>query len=300
MSAAMQPPRARSFVLDLVGTLRGGSMPVRTLVDAGALFGLSAGTIRVAVTRLQASGHIERDERGSYRLGVATRVMATHIAAWQRAPERRSPWNGDWIGVLARGDARGRRDDARILELWGLRQLAGQLWVRPANLVEATQGVRRGLAEAGAGGSTTVFTLRDLDPADEARARALWPTQELDRGYRDTIDRLRASARRLAASDDPAAMVESFRLGGQAIRLVVRDPLLPDEMIDGHSLVEMVEELRRYDRMGRTRWARFLEGYGLRTMRTPMDGTLMENDPRRAALVGGEVEEITAYEETRP
>ena len=41
MNEAMKPT-AKSLVLDLLSTLQRGTMPVRALVDAGALFGLAA------------------------------------------------------------------------------------------------------------------------------------------------------------------------------------------------------------------------------------------------------------------
>ena len=58
------------MILDLLATLKQGSMPVGALVEAGELFGLAANAIRVAVARLLASGEIARDERGRYRLGT--------------------------------------------------------------------------------------------------------------------------------------------------------------------------------------------------------------------------------------
>ena len=70
----MPGPTGKSLTLDLLSTLRGGSMPIAALVAAGEVFGLGEGSIRVAVTRLLAAGQIERDERGRYRLGPAVAV----------------------------------------------------------------------------------------------------------------------------------------------------------------------------------------------------------------------------------
>ena len=64
-------PTARSFILDLLSTLRSGSMPVAALVEAGGLFGIAENNVRVALTRMRSSGQVERDARGRYRLGAA-------------------------------------------------------------------------------------------------------------------------------------------------------------------------------------------------------------------------------------
>ena len=55
-------PTARSLILDLLSTLRRGTMPVRALVEAGALLGIEENNIRVSLARLYASHRIERDE----------------------------------------------------------------------------------------------------------------------------------------------------------------------------------------------------------------------------------------------
>ena len=51
---------ARSLILDLLSTLRRGTMPVRALVEAGALLGIEENNIRVSLARFYASGRIER------------------------------------------------------------------------------------------------------------------------------------------------------------------------------------------------------------------------------------------------
>ena len=69
MSVIMAPvmrdaPSPRSLVLDLLSTLRRGSMPVRALVEAAALFGIAENSLRVSLARLLAEGRVARDRRG--------------------------------------------------------------------------------------------------------------------------------------------------------------------------------------------------------------------------------------------
>ena len=113
----MQQPTARSLVLDLLSTLRRGTMPVRALVEAGALLGIEENNIRVSLARLYASGRIERDERGRYRLGPAVAAISGRLRSWRDLGQRQRAWRGDWVAVhcarLGRGPARRRREESR-------------------------------------------------------------------------------------------------------------------------------------------------------------------------------------------
>src|SRR2546427_11593325 len=80
-------PTAKTVILDLLATLREGSMPVRALVAAGALFDLDENNVRVALTRLLAAGLVERDERGRYRAGERAGAVGRRIARWRRIEE---------------------------------------------------------------------------------------------------------------------------------------------------------------------------------------------------------------------
>ena len=58
-------------------------------------------------------------------------------------------------------------------------------------------------------------------------------------------------------------MVESFELGGNAIRQLALDPLLPDALLPGRERELLLETMLRYDRAGRACWSRFLGGFGV-------------------------------------
>ena len=49
-------------------------------------------------------------------------------------------------------------------------------------------------------------------------------------------------------------MAESFRVGGDAVRQIVLDPLLPDPIVDVDARRALVAAMRRYDRIGRSCW----------------------------------------------
>ncbi len=258
---------ARHLVLDLLSTLPRGAMPVRALVAAGALFGIRENSVRVALARLLADRRIERDERGAYRLGPGPRAVSRQVASWRDLDARLRPWDGGWIGVHVSGPrAAGRsafRRRRRALDWLGLRELRPGLALRPDNLVGGVAEVRERLGALGIEPATPVFELRGLDAATDAAARRLWPAARLAAGYRTARLALERSERRLAALPEARAMVESFELGGRAIRQLATDPLLPDELLPSAERARLLATLRRYDRAGRACWARFLDGFGV-------------------------------------
>lgn len=257
-------PTPRSLILDLLSTVGRASAPVRALVGAGALFGIAGNSLRVALARLHAEGLVERDARGSYRLGPAARAVNDQIRAWRRLEEQHGPWNGAWVVIhtarLGRGSARERARRARALRLLGFRPFTPGLEIRPDNLEGGVAGVRQRLADLGLAGPALVFGLDQLDPEAEARARGLWDADGLEQSYRTTRERLERSAARLADLPREAAMAESFLLGGEALRQLVLDPLLPAAIVRPDERRALLDVMRRYDVLGRRAWAGWLGG----------------------------------------
>jgi phenylacetic acid degradation operon negative regulatory protein len=255
-------PTARSLILDLLSTLRRGSMPVRALVAAGALFGLEENAVRVALARLRAAGAVERDERGSYRLGRRNEAVRRQVVSWREVEKRVAPWEGSWIGVLtarlprARGVPAKRRE--RALRLLGFRSLEPGLELRPDNLRGGVAGVREELGALALDPAAAVFAVRDLDAEREGRARALWDGPAIRRGYADSLRTLAASEARIAGMTIEGAMVETFLVGGRVLRQIVLDPLLPEPFVPAAEREALVERMRRYDELGRSCWAEFL------------------------------------------
>jgi len=262
-------PTPRSLILDLLSTLGRRAAPVRALVEAAGLFGIRENSLRVALVRLVADGLVERDRRGEYGLGAAAQALNREIRSWRRLEERVARWSGDWLAAhtaaLGGGSARERRLRARALRFLGFRPLAPGLELRPANLAGGSvaggsEGVRERLAGLGLQAPGLVFRIAELDPEGDARARALWDGRALVKSYRATRATLEKSARRLAERPVAAARVESFRLGGAAIRQLVLDPLLPEPIVPAAERRALLEAARRYDRLGRAVWAGWLEG----------------------------------------
>ena len=253
-------PTARSLILDLLSTLGRSAAPVRALVSAGGLFGIAGNAVRVALARLTADGLVEHDERGRYRLGPAAAPLNERVAGWRRLEERVVAWSGDWIGVLTTGRTRGgaRRRRARALHLHGLRALDPGLSVRPDNLRGGVEAARNGLRAFGLPEGVPVFRLADLDTDTDRRARALFDGAGLGRRYRALRERLEQSAARLPDLPREKAMAESFLLGGEALRCLVLDPLLPEPIAPVGDRRALVAAMRHYDDLGRRCWRGWL------------------------------------------
>ncbi len=260
-------PTAKSLVLDLLSTLRSGAMPVRALVEAGRIFAIRENSIRVALARLRAESAIERDERGAYRLGATAFSVHARIASWRRFEDRMRSWNRGWLavhtGALVATDRRAAKERRRALTMLGMAELRAGLSVRPDNLAGGLEGFERELLRLGLPSEAPVFSIREFSADDDRRARSLWPTSEIERGYRERIRGLRASADRLGRLPTEEAMGESFLVGGEAMRALLLDPMLPDPIVATEKRRALVAELAGYDKLGRTCWAPFMRSYDL-------------------------------------
>ncbi len=282
------PENAKGFLLDLMSTVRGRPVPVRALVAAGHVFGIGEDSVRVTLVRLRQRGLVQRNQRGQYRVAPAAQPIQRHVGAWAKVESQVVPWHGAWVGVqldpLAEGRRAQRQRRQRALGFVGFRLLGSHLWIRPDNLVGGVAGVRQRLQILGVEEAAPVFALSELDGTAEARARGLWNVNALREGYRRMRTALRHSARRLRRMAPEPAMVESFRLGGRAIRQIVFDPLLPEPMVPARERRALVDEMRRYDRLGRACWRPFMQRYGAPHLELPLDVGLAEE---RAAAAAG-------------
>jgi phenylacetic acid degradation operon negative regulatory protein len=263
-------------------------MPVAALIDAAALFGIAEGSLRVALHRLQADGRVERDERGQYRIGAAAAPVQSLVAGWRDLDRRTRPWTGRWIAVHAHAEAARRRRahpdrGAHALRLFGFETLAPHLRVRPANLRDGVAGVRAALRGLGLPDRALVFEIDHLDPADEARARALWDGDALVRAYRAARREIERSSARLPGLPEAEAMVESFGLGGRVLQQLVLDPLLPAPLVDERERRALIEGMRAYDRLGRDAWAGFLGRFGVPHRTAPADTRWAAEELARSA-----------------
>jgi phenylacetic acid degradation operon negative regulatory protein len=256
MAQAVTP---RSVVLNLVRVTE-RSVSVRRLLAMGELFGCNANAMRVAITRLVADGRLESDERGSYRLAPAAVVVREHIEEWRRGEARIRAWRGDWLAIaLPIGAARAtRRSSLSALTRLGLREGLPGLWVRPDNLRQAFGSTSERLRALGLEEGAELFRARDWSARTAERfASDLWPTQSLQDGYAAALRDLERSLEQLDSMPRETALVQTYLLGGEAIRVLATDPLLPAEIMAGETRAALTEAMLRYDAVGHALWRDF-------------------------------------------
>jgi phenylacetic acid degradation operon negative regulatory protein len=260
---------AKGLTLDLLSTCGRSAAPVSALINAAALFGIADNALRVALARLLAQQLVIRDERGRYRLGPTALGMNQQIVGWRSIEQRIGDWSGNWVGVhRTAAGPRSRRShlqQVRPLRMLGFRTLSAGLEIRPDNLVGGVAFVRDrlaslGLGAVGDGPGAIVFGMTSLDGDATSVAAKLWETDRLRSDYLELTERLERSASRLATLPAAAAMRESFELGGEGIRQLVVDPLLPDPIAPAQERAALLEAMIRYDRLGRKCWANWLGG----------------------------------------
>ncbi len=258
--------QANSLILDLLSAVDGQAVPVRALVRAAEQFGISGNNLRVALARLVADGKVERNERGSYGLSVAAEPVQRRVTAWSHMEERVVAWRGGWVAAHVTALPRGARAQAkrrrRALGFCGLRELSPGLYVRPDNIRGGAEAARAELMQLGLDGNALVFALSELDDSADARARSLWSEDALDDRYAEMTARLSRSGSDLESMPLEHAVVESFLLGGRAIRQLAYDPLLPEPIVRPELRRALIEEMRRYDRAGRRIWRTFMQAQG--------------------------------------
>ena len=280
-------PSPKSAILDLLQSTRGRSMPVRALVEAGRILGLGENGLRVALARLVARGLVERDGPGRYRLAPSAQPISRRVGGWTSADQRTVRWEGGWVGVLTQAAGSGRtrrRGDARALAFLGFARLAPGLWVRPDNLRGGVAELRAALLELGLDRHVPVLGLSELDSATDARARSLWNAETLLAEGRQAREALERSAARLERLSPAAAMVETFLVGGRAIRQIALDPCLPEAIAPEHERRALVAAMREYDRAGRASWREFMRAHDAPHRAAPANLAGLSGEARAAAL----------------
>ena len=249
----------RSVVLNLVRASGPEAQPVSRLVALADLFGFTENALRVAVARLVADGLLESDERGSYRLGSAAAPVQAHVEDWRKGERRMRAWNGEWFSLLLPGkaDRAHRRASLKALARLGFREAHPGLWLRPDNLAQSFTETFERLRSLGLEDTAEAFRSRDVSEALSLRLRRQWPARELVQGYERSLRDLQRSVRKLPVMPRQTALVQSFLLGGEAIRVLATDPLLPEEIVPSEKRRELTELMLRYDGVGRRIWRTF-------------------------------------------
>lgn len=256
---------AKSVITEVLSVVEAtGHLAVRVslLIDACAIFGFSANTVRVTLVKMRADGTVDSPERGAYQLGERARELSHRVMGWRSVAKRTVDWDGSWVGVytshLTRTDRSALGKRSRALRLIGFRQLEEGLYIRPNNLRGGVSEVRALLGRLGAEPTAVVTRLEELSEMDHARALDLWDCESIITGYTALREQLEASSARGDELPLEEAMREAFLLGREVIRWVALDPLLPEQMVPPQERDALVEVMTRYDETGQGLWRRYL------------------------------------------
>ncbi len=235
----------------------------RRLVAAGSVFRFSENQIRVALSRLVADGMLFQPRRGDYALSGAATTIQRETQRWRTIEQRIRPWRGDWCGVLtdnlaAEGSTH-FRIQSRALALRGMRRWRPGLWVRPNNLRGGPVRLGDDLVTLGLDAITGQCLIAQGDAGCEQSLNVLWSNADLENDYQQRIRQLLQATERLEKAERPAVLIESIELGGDTIRALLKDPLLPDEIVSGDCRRELIRLLEEYDKRGRRQWRLFIQ-----------------------------------------
>lgn len=254
-----ETPDARTLILDMLAARGDPTFDVRSLVRAGALFGLSPQAMRTAIARLKREGRLKSLGRGCYAGGDAPGPWRRRIDGWRDVLARREPWKGDWFMAALRPGAVSRtqwRHTLRALNAEGFRQTSQGPWLRPGNLAGGVEACRDRLTDLGAAPSLLLSRSESLSPP--VPFRDLWDIERLENDARRTLGRLRASAAGLEGLAPAQAAWESLIVGRAVVRAIVLDPLLPEAWTPSAVLPELIAAMKAYRRQGVTAWTAYL------------------------------------------
>lgn len=235
---ALRPLTPRSIVLSVLLGTHPPAMPVRRLLDVTALFGISDGTVRTALSRMVAAGELVGDD-GVYRLDGPLLARQREQDAGRTDPP--PTWDGSWWFAIVTAERRSlaERRSFRARALGArLGELRADTWIRPANI-----DVPRDL-------DAIVLTRGPLETGDDgALADRLWDLEALDRRSRAHAARLRTSIDALDASGRDPDLVESALPGAfvdlaAAQRHLRTEPQLPAELAPSTAPADLRRDYR--------------------------------------------------------
>jgi phenylacetic acid degradation operon negative regulatory protein len=129
------------------------------------------------------------------------------------------------------------------------------VWVRPDNLRQPFETTTERLRALGLEDGAELFRARDFSAQTAARfASDLWSIRTLQRSYELALRNLERSLEQLDGMPRETALVQTYLLGGEAIRVLATDPLLPEQIMAGETRAALTEAMLRYDAVGHALW----------------------------------------------
>jgi len=251
----------KSLVLGLLQASDNRAIPVKGLVRAGEIFGFTGNTIRVTTARLIREGTIESNERGLYCLSDKNTLFSRFIESWRDGEGRLKDWDGAWICCLMQKRTVKRKTKTQsILDLSGFKEGLPGLWVRPHNLTISIRHLEALFVNFGKLDDKVMFVARDFSVKQtEQWMKYLWPVDEIIKRQQAFLSKMEKSAERIEKIPLEQAMIESFRIGSEAVHLLISDPLLPEEIMGKTNRVALTKAMSEYDGLGKKVWSKGIQ-----------------------------------------
>ena len=234
---------------------------VKSLLKVGELLGFSNNAIRVAISRLCAKELVVSDARSCYRLTDKTFAISKFIERWRIGEDRVQPWQGQWLCChLPQGMQRTERNQSQKSLTWhGFKNGLSGLYLRPDNLNLSITELSKQLIDTGLTQQATLFRASDFSGEQTAHWPTLWDTRELESTYQELHDQLCESYDHFHDIEPTKSLPESLILGGNTLRALALDPLLPQEMVDISLRQALTAMMIKYEQLCRTAWGEMIQ-----------------------------------------
>lgn len=227
-AAEERPLGTRSVIASALLGVRPPRLSTRVLVRACALFDISDGAARVALSRMTAAGELTPDGRG---YALAGPLLARSIRQDRSADPHPRPWSADrdgWLTAIVTTEPRPAAERVRLRKAataLRLAELRDGVWIRPDNLEPVDAGPEGAIV-----GDQCLMARSHLDTDAAALAARLWDLDGWDARARRLTDAL---VRSLPALDGQGQRVlaEGFVLSAAVRRHLHADPLLPPVLL---------------------------------------------------------------------
>ena len=254
MTALPSTPR---IALALLAGARGEPLRAPVLIGAAELLGVSANAMRIALSRLSATGDVRSPGRGLYALSAERLAAIAHVHAFRTGFARRVAFHGEFCGAvtshLSRRSASAVRRRDSALALSGFCAYRPGLYLRPDNLEGGRPALAVHLRQLGLDQAADVVGVT-LDAVQLRRVEQLYDVAR--DASRATALGKKVSTLLGTMASRPARKIAiaTFWLGDEVLRFLARDPLLPESMADPAPRRALAEAMSELDQRAYALW----------------------------------------------
>jgi phenylacetic acid degradation operon negative regulatory protein len=213
-------------------------------------FRVSPASLRTSISRLEGRGVLsaKRGEgKTAYSFSPKGKGIVENMAAGFSAPDW-SKWDKSFWGALwslPAGEKNGRYRLTKKLSLYRFAPLFPGCWIRPRN---AEEKMDKKLETLFADPRCRLIAFRPLRPFSKEEVAGLWDIAATGAAMREAVEGARKALSLAPGIEPEEAFVERYRIGGQMVAALFRDPLLPMEFLPADwPAVELRKLFKRYD-----------------------------------------------------